>query len=98
MATSTGLNERAGQNERRKYFQTFSAEHICGRCGGLLVQDFCTDLLNGTGELDCSISRCVQCGDVVDPVIQRNRHLQQTAGTVRDMKASVSSIHGQFSV
>ena len=95
MATS---KEKAGQNERRNYFPTFSTEHICGRCGGLLVQDFCTDLLNGTGELDCSIAPCVQCGDVVDPVIQRNRHLQQTANTVRDMKASVSSIHGQFSV
>lgn len=98
MATSTGLKEKAGQNERRNYFPTFSGKPICGRCGGLLVQDFCTDLLDGTSELDGSIARCVQCGDVVDPVIQRNRHLQQTAGSVRDMKASVSSVHGQFSV
>jgi hypothetical protein len=77
MAASTGLNEKAGQNERRNHLPTYSGKPICGRCGGLLVQDFCTDLLNSTGELDCSIARCVQCGDVVDPVIQRNRQLHQ---------------------
>ena len=98
MATSTGLNEKEGHDERRNHLPTYSGRPICGRCGGLLVQDFCTDLLDGTGELDGSIARCVQCGDVLDTVIQRNRHLQQTAGTVRDVKASVSSIHGQFSV
>lgn len=85
MATSTGLNEKAGQNERRNYFPTSSGKPICGRCGGLLVQDFCTDLLDGTSELDGSIARCVQCGDVVDPVIQRNRQLHQ------DMQATQPS-------
>ncbi len=35
----------------------------CYRCGGLLVQD--CDW--GAG------SRCVQCGDVIDPIILRNR-------------------------
>ena len=97
MATSNGWKATTGQSGRN-YFSTFSTEHTCGRCGGLLVQDFCTDLLNSTGELDCSTARCVQCGDVVDPVIQRNRHLQRTAGTVQDTKASVSSIHSRCSV
>jgi hypothetical protein len=50
----------------------------CDRCGGLLVPDFCTDLSTITGEFECATSRCVQCGDVIDPVIQRNRRLQQT--------------------
>ena len=97
MATTEGLKDKARHNDPN-YFSTFSTEHSCGRCGGLLVQDFCTDLLNSTGELDCSTARCVQCGDVVDPVIHRNRHLQQTAGTVRDTKASVSSAHSRFSI
>jgi hypothetical protein len=73
-------------------------EPACTRCGGLMVREFCTDLLNSTGELDCSVARCVQCGDVVDPVIRRNRHLQQVAGAVRQMGASNLSIHHQVSV
>jgi hypothetical protein len=97
MATSNGWKAKTGQSDGN-YSPTFSTEQSCGRCGGLLVKEFCTDLLNSTGELDCSTARCVQCGDVVDPVIQRNRHLQQTAGTVQDTKASVSSIHSRFSV
>jgi len=78
MTTSAAVKETTGQIERRQEFPTFPGEPIRGRCGGLLVPDFCTDLLNVTGEFDCSIARCVQCGDVVDPVIQRNRHIQQT--------------------
>ena len=50
---------------------------ICTRCGGLMVSDFCMDLLNSTGELVFAAKRCVQCGDFVDPVILQNRRLQQ---------------------
>ena len=37
-----------------------------------MVGDFSMDLLHTTGEPECA-TRCVQCGEVVDPVIQRNR-------------------------
>ena len=83
MATSDEDKQQTG-------FSALSVKLTCSRCGGLMVQDFCTDFLNTTGEFDCSIARCVQCGDVVDPVIQRNRHLQQTAGIGVELKASVS--------
>ena len=49
----------------------------CHRCGGLMVREFCTDLLSSTGELDFISCRCVQCGEVVDPVILQNRKRQQ---------------------
>ena len=52
-------------------------ESICTRCGGLMVSDFCMDLLNSTGELEFAAKRCVQCGEVVDPVILRNRRIGQ---------------------
>jgi len=55
----------------------------CARCGGLMVSDFCMDLLNSTGELEFAARRCVQCGEVVDPVIQRNRRLRQESMAVR---------------
>ncbi|CAI4029954.1 hypothetical protein DNFV4_00374 [Nitrospira tepida] len=50
----------------------------CVRCGGLLVIDHCTDLMDGTGRLEFTALRCVQCGDVIDPVILRNRVTQGT--------------------
>ena len=49
----------------------------CRRCGGLMVNEVCIDLLNNTSELDCSARRCVQCGDIVDAVIVQNRQLNQ---------------------
>jgi len=58
-------------------------ESMCSRCGGLMVSDFCMDVLNGTGELEFAAKRCVQCGEVVDPVIQRNRRLRQESVNVR---------------
>ncbi|MEO5956295.1 MAG: hypothetical protein ABIR36_11485, partial [Nitrospiraceae bacterium] len=44
-----------------------------------MVSDFCMDLLNSTGELGFAATRCVQCGEVVDPVILRNRRIGQEA-------------------
>lgn len=56
----------------------------CTRCGGLLVSDFCMDLVSGTGDLEFAARRCVQCGEVVDPVIQRNRGIGQVSMTTRE--------------
>lgn len=43
----------------------------CPRCGGLMVAEWCQDLS------DYTVQRCVQCGEIVDPVILRNRGAQQ---------------------
>ena len=43
----------------------------CTRCGGLLVEEFCLDLSNS--ECTTAAQRCVQCGELVDPVILANR-------------------------
>jgi hypothetical protein len=61
-------------------------ESTCTRCGGLMVSDFCMDLLNSTGELEFPAKRCVQCGEVVDPVIQRNRESRK--GSMMVLSAS----------
>ena len=45
----------------------------CHRCQGLLAREFCFDLLDGTGENGFWGLKCLQCGEVVDPVILRNR-------------------------
>jgi hypothetical protein len=48
------------------------------------------DLLNSTGELEFAAKRCVQCGEVVDPVILRNRGLRQDSTAVRYTKMMLS--------
>ncbi len=52
----------------------------CWRCGGLMVTEQCFDLLDDSGHLHFLAQRCVQCGELVDPVILRNRrhHLVTT--------------------
>jgi len=37
---------------------------VCSRCGGFMVTEPCYDF---------RVLRCVQCGDLVDPVILQNR-------------------------
>ena len=82
---ATALAERRGrsQQQNRAVSSAVPHESTCTRCGGLMVNDFCMDLLNSTGELEFAAKRCVQCGEVVDPVIQRNRRLRQGSMTVR---------------
>jgi hypothetical protein len=67
----------------------------CVRCGGLMVGEFCMDLLNSIGELEAETLRCVQCGEVVDPVILQNRRRQQNAMTGKASKISVQSVESQ---
>ncbi len=53
--------------------QGFHAPESCSRCGGLMVTTDCLDVLSDSDEINCRVSRCIQCGDLVDPVILRNR-------------------------
>ena len=48
-----------------------------------MVQDFCMDVLCNLGESEFSAKRCVQCGEVVDLVILRNRGTRQEPMTVQ---------------
>jgi hypothetical protein len=52
----------------------------CSRCGGLMVTEQCFDLLSDNGHLDFLAKRCVQCGELIDPVILRNRRLRLLRG------------------
>lgn len=45
----------------------------CIRCGGIMVNEQCIDLAGSEGGYRFWASRCVQCGDLIDPVILRNR-------------------------
>lgn len=81
MATAAETREAALAMEVTK--RTISDERLgawrCHRCGGLMVGEFCMDLLNGTGELDLLAFRCVQCGEIIDRVVLMNRGLQRSS-------------------
>ena len=73
------LVERTTEEPRQSQATSFAVPHesTCTRCGGLMVNDFCMDVLNNTGESEVAAKRCVQCGEVVDPVILQNRGARQ---------------------
>lgn len=45
----------------------------CARCGGFLVPSHCLDLESSWGDRWCQTLRCIQCGELIDSVILRNR-------------------------
>jgi hypothetical protein len=74
--------------ERLKSFPTTytpQAQSICARCGGLMVNEVCIDLVNTTSELECTARRCIQCGDIIDAIILKNRSLQQRSMTTQPL-------------
>ena len=63
----------------------------CLRCGGLMVPEQCFDLFSDNGRLDFPAKRCVQCGELVDPVILRNRRLRPLGDFGKSERGSRSS-------
>lgn len=70
-------------NEMRDIADRLATRSNCDRCGGLLVVDHYVDLLDDQGRQSCSAMRCLQCGDLVDPVILKNR--QQVQAKQREL-------------
>lgn len=57
----------------------------CTRCDGLMVTDSLVDLRESSIPMWMKGWRCVSCGNIVDPLIQHHRMIQQ-AGAVRLLK------------
>lgn len=45
----------------------------CPRCNGLMITERFQDLEDDTGHLDFQGWRCLFCGEILDPVIVKNR-------------------------
>lgn len=58
-------------NEGWSGLKLHSESYRCGRCGGLMKTESVFDLVEN--EIEFMAARCIQCGDVVDPVILMNR-------------------------
>jgi hypothetical protein len=52
-----------------------------------MVDDFCMDVLGNIGEAEFAAKRCVQCGEVVDPVILLNRGTRHEPMTLPSARA-----------
>jgi len=66
-------------------------DRICARCGGLLVRHICMDLYSTGSDLEITARRCVQCGDVVDSVILRNRRIRQASSITHQTETTIFS-------
>ncbi len=51
----------------------------CVRCRGLMVKDQFYDLLDDSGHLSFYAWRCVGCGNVLDPLIWKNKRRRHSA-------------------
>lgn len=67
---------------REKYSDATLLEQLeqhpmkCHRCEGFLSREYCFDLQDGTGENGFWGLRCLQCGEMLDPLIIQNRQAQ----------------------
>lgn len=53
----------------------------CTRCDGLMVSDNLIDMRASSIPMWMTGWRCVSCGNIVDPLIQRHRIIQQAGAT-----------------
>ncbi len=60
------------ENKPRSSSPNANKESVhCYRCGGLMKTEPVFDLVEN--EIEFMSARCIQCGDIVDPVILMNR-------------------------
>lgn len=58
----------------------------CSRCSGFMIVEESFDFIVGADHRDFLVRRCVQCGEVVDPVILQNRRSQLENDPSRTIK------------
>jgi len=74
MNTQTIQLKQGGRSQEEfRFFEETTGSNLCGRCGGTLVGENCLDLRDDTGQWHFEAKRCLQCGDLVDPLILKNR-------------------------
>ena len=60
----------------------------CTRCQGCMAKDHFMDLLESSEDMWLTGWRCLNCGHVYDPVMERNRLRQGRAAVVSTGRAS----------
>lgn len=86
MTTAVKLtkNQRTGAHQLER---NITSDYVrCFRCKGFMVAEQGFDSMFGNSEADVSLRRCVQCGEVIDPLILQNRRLQRRSELERAQK------------
>ena len=63
----------------------------CRRCQGCMARDHFLDLQESGGEWWLEGWRCINCGHVFDPVLERNRRLHAAAMTSANVQPVLSA-------
>jgi hypothetical protein len=53
----------------------------CTRCDGFMVSDDLIDMQESSMSMWMKGWRCVSCGNIIDPLIQRHRMIQQAGAS-----------------
>ena len=90
MGTALAVTQQQSIEATAQSWARIHSEDRCPRCSGLMVAEWCLDLS------DHAAQRCVQCGEIVDPVILRNRGAQQRNGDrfLLPVEVSAAAPHG----
>jgi Zn ribbon nucleic-acid-binding protein len=67
MGTALAMTSEQSIEDATRSRARFHSAKRCPRCSGLMVAEWYQDLSDYTAQ------RCVQCGEIVDPVILQNR-------------------------
>lgn len=86
-----------GMNSHTAVLQSsrVASQLTCTRCGGLTVSEFFIDLWSSVSRLDGGARRCVQCGDVTDAVILRNRRIGLVSNSLSSTVTPASEMEPQ---
>ena len=91
MATALGFPTEDLKETNVAEWMELVSRARCRRCGGLMVSEQGFDLFSDSGHLDLPTQRCVQCGELVDPVILHNRRLRPLDDFGKNGRGSRSS-------
>lgn len=75
MSTPTRYHRPAAESQA---WDSQSNAKSCPRCHGYMIHDSYLDPYSNSGTFAIAILRCVQCGNVLDPVIVTNRRKSKT--------------------
>ena len=92
MATAVGFREEDLNEANVAEWKELVGTARCSRCGGLMVVDQCFDFLDDSGHMSFFAHRCVQCGELVDPVILQNRRLRLLGGLEKSERGLKNSV------
>ena len=66
----------------------------CPRCQGLMSPEWCVNLNYDAGEMEILTWRCLQCGELIDPVILENRKNPLPSPNRKQVRPLPASLEG----